>query len=35
VDDVWTSGATARAVAAALRAAGADAVDILTVARVL
>ena len=35
VDDVWTSGATARAVAAALRAAGANAVDILTVARVL
>jgi ComF family protein len=35
VDDVWTSGATARAVAAALRAAGAEAVDILTVARVL
>ena len=35
VDDVWSSGATARAVAAVLRAAGADAVDILTVARVL
>ncbi len=35
VDDVWTSGATARATAAALRAAGARAVDVLTLARVL
>lgn len=35
VDDVWTSGATVRAVAAALRDAGAEAVDVLTVARVL
>lgn len=35
VDDVWTSGATARAVAAALRDAGATAVDVLTIARVL
>jgi predicted amidophosphoribosyltransferase len=35
VDDVWTSGATARASAAALRDAGARAVDVLTVARVL
>ena len=35
IDDVWTSGATARAAATALRAAGAVAVDVLTVARVL
>jgi ComF family protein len=35
VDDVWTSGATACAVAHALRAAGAAAVDVLTIARVL
>jgi ComF family protein len=35
VDDVWTSGATALAAAAALRAAGARAVDVLTFARVL
>ena len=35
IDDVWTSGATARAVAAALRAAGATAVDVLTLARAL
>ena len=35
VDDVWTSGATARAVATALRDAGAEAVDVLTIARVL
>ena len=35
IDDVWTSGATARATAAALRAAGARAVDVLTLARVL
>jgi ComF family protein len=35
VDDVWTSGATVRAVAGSLRAAGALAVDALTVARVL
>jgi ComF family protein len=35
VDDVWTSGATARALAAVLRVAGATAVDVLTVARVL
>ena len=35
VDDVWTSGATARAVAATLRDAGAAAVDVLTIARVL
>lgn len=35
VDDVWTSGATTRAVATALRAAGATAVDVLTIARVL
>jgi len=35
VDDVWTSGATARAVAEVLRAAGAAAVDVLTIARVL
>jgi predicted amidophosphoribosyltransferase len=35
IDDVWTSGATARAVAATLRGAGAIAVDVLTIARVL
>jgi ComF family protein len=35
VDDVWTSGATARAVAATLHAAGARAVDVLTFARVV
>jgi ComF family protein len=35
VDDVWTSGATARAVATALVDAGARAVDVLTIARVL
>lgn len=35
VDDVWTSGATARAVAATLRAAGAESVDVLTFARVV
>jgi len=35
VDDVWTSGATARAVATTLRAAGAVAVDVATIARVL
>lgn len=35
VDDVWTSGATARAVAATLRAAGARSVDVLTFARVV
>ena len=35
VDDVWTSGATARAAARALHAAGAAAVDVLTFARVL
>ncbi len=35
VDDVWTSGATARAAATALRAAGAAAVDVITIARVL
>jgi ComF family protein len=35
VDDVWTSGATARAVAAALRAAGALSVDVVTFARVV
>jgi len=35
VDDVWTSGATARAAAAALRGAGARAVDVITLARVL
>jgi len=35
VDDVWTSGATARAVARTLRASGAAAVDVLTIARVL
>lgn len=34
IDDVWTSGATARAVAASLRGAGARAVDVLTIARV-
>ena len=34
VDDVWTSGATAHAVAATLRAAGAESVDVLTFARV-
>jgi ComF family protein len=35
IDDVWTSGATARAVATALRDAGANAIDVLTIARVL
>jgi ComF family protein len=35
VDDVWTSGATARAVAATLHAAGATSVDVLTFARVI
>ena len=35
VDDVWTSGATARAAATALRRAGAAAVDVVTIARVL
>lgn len=35
VDDVWTSGATARAAAACLRAGGAARVDVLTLARVL
>ena len=35
IDDVWTSGATARAAAVALRDAGARAVDVLTFARVL
>jgi ComF family protein len=35
VDDVWTSGATARTAATALRAAGATSVDVLTFARVL
>jgi ComF family protein len=35
VDDVWTSGATARAVAGAVAEAGARAVDVLTIARVL
>jgi ComF family protein len=35
VDDVWTSGATARAAAHALHRAGADSVDVLTFARVL
>lgn len=35
IDDVWTSGATARAVATVLRDAGAAAVDVLTIARVL
>jgi ComF family protein len=33
VDDVWTSGATARAAATALRAAGARSVDVVTFAR--
>ncbi len=35
IDDVWTSGATARAAATVLRDAGAAAVDVLTIARVL
>ncbi len=35
VDDVWTSGATARAMATALRRAGARSVDVLTFARVV
>lgn len=35
IDDVWTSGATARAAATALRADGATAVDVLTFARVV
>jgi len=35
IDDVWTSGATARAASLALRDAGAHAVDVLTFARVL
>jgi ComF family protein len=35
IDDVWTSGATATAVARTLRASGAAAVDVVTVARVL
>jgi ComF family protein len=35
VDDVWTSGATARAAASALCAAGARRVDVVTFARVL
>lgn len=35
VDDVWTSGATARAVAATLQAAGARSIDVLTFARVV
>jgi ComF family protein len=35
VDDVWTSGATARTLAAVLRAAGVASVDVVTVARVL
>jgi ComF family protein len=35
VDDVWTSGATARSVAEVLRDAGAAAVDVVTIARVL
>jgi ComF family protein len=35
IDDVWTSGATAAAVAAALAVCGARAVDVLTFARVL
>jgi ComF family protein len=35
VDDVWTSGATARAVARSLREAGATAVDVITIARVV
>jgi ComF family protein len=34
IDDVWTSGATARAAARALRVDGARAVDVLTFARV-
>lgn len=34
VDDVWTSGATTRAVARTLREGGARAVDVLTLARV-
>jgi ComF family protein len=33
VDDVWTSGATARAAASALREAGASSIDVLTFAR--
>ena len=35
IDDVWTSGATALAMARTLRDAGAAAVDVLTIARVL
>ncbi len=35
IDDVWTSGATALAVARTLRDAGAAAVDVLTIARVV
>jgi ComF family protein len=35
IDDVWTSGATATAVARTLRASGAAAVDVATIARVL
>ena len=35
VDDVYTSGATASAVAAALRAAGAENVDVVTFARAI
>jgi ComF family protein len=35
IDDVWTSGATARALATVLRNAGAAAIDVLTIARVL
>ena len=35
IDDVWTSGATARAVARVLRRAGAATVDVLTFARVV
>jgi ComF family protein len=35
VDDVWTTGATARTVATTLRDAGAAAIDVLTIARVL
>lgn len=35
IDDVWTSGATARAVAMVLRDAGATTVDVLTFARVV
>ena len=34
IDDVWTSGATAQAVARVVRDAGAVAVDVLTIARV-